>query len=84
MLMQNLFLCFDSQQKLISTSTYEKFRGEVRKLEQKSLDDIADKLAKILDALVEASMASYTKKVEGLVIEGSGWDHKITLAKRDL
>ena len=59
-------------------------KADIRKLEQKSLDEVADQLAKILTALIDGNMQSYSRKVNALIIDGSGWDQKVALSSTEL
>ena len=79
-----LYLAFDSQLKIIRNYTYDKVKSDIKKLEQRNLDDVADKLASILNKLIEGNMASYGQKVKKLVVEGSGWDQRIELSTKEL
>jgi|LauGreDrversion4_2_1035121.scaffolds.fasta_scaffold228475_1 hypothetical protein len=64
--------------------TYQKVEGEVKKLEKKDLDEICDNLSTILHAILESSMGSFKKRAEALVIEGSGWENKVSAHRNDL
>ena len=70
--------------KITRNYTYDKVKTDIRKLEQKSLDDIADKLASVLNALIDGNMQRYRQKVEALIIENSGWEQKVALSSEEL
>ena len=48
------------------------------------MDDVADQLAKILNALVKSSLESFNRKAEVLVMQGSGWGVKVNIHKTAL
>ncbi len=52
-LLTQLYHCFDSQLKMIRQYTYDKVVTEIRKLQTKPLEEVADQLDAILKALVE-------------------------------
>ena len=83
-LYSQLYSCFDSQLKLIRQRTYDKVGTEIKKLQQKPLEEVADQLAKILNALISQNMQSYASKAKSLVIAGSGWEQKVALHTKDL
>jgi len=64
--------------------TYQKVEGEVKKLEKKDLDEICDNLSAILHAILDSSMSSFKKRAEALIIDGSGWENKVSAHKNDL
>ena len=81
---KQLYLCFDSQLTMIRNYTYDKVNGDIRKLEKRSLDETAHQLAKILNTLIDGNMKSYEKKVNALIMAGSGWDVKVSLSTKEL
>jgi len=48
------------------------------------LEEVAEKLEKILKALISSNLQSFQRKAEQLVIADSGWEHKVTLHAVDL
>ena len=82
--LQSLFLCFDSQLKMLNQTTYQKVDSEIKKLEKKDLDEICDNLSAILTALRDSNISSFKRRADSLVIEGSGWDTKVAAHKNDL
>ena len=69
---------------MLGQTAQEKVTTDVKKLEAKNLDDVADQLAKILNTLLESTLNNYTKKADALVMEGSGWAMKVNLSKGTL
>lgn len=63
-LFASMYSCFDSQLKLIRQRTYDKVGTEIKKLQQKPLEEVADQLAKILNALISQNMQSYASKAQ--------------------
>ena len=57
---------------------------DIKKLEQKDLDDVADQLAKILNTLVSSSIEGFTRKAKALVMEGSNWNTKVAIHRSTL
>ena len=57
---------------------------DIKKLEQKNLDDVADQLAKILNTLVNSSIESFTRKATALIMEGSNWNTKVAIHRATL
>ena len=52
---------------------------DIRKLEGKNLDDVAEQLSNILDTLAVSSVESYKRKAEKLVMKGSNWGMKVQI-----
>ena len=50
---------------------------DIRKLEGKKLDDVAENLSKILDTLAVSSIESYKRKAEKLVMKGTRWNLQV-------
>ena len=69
---------------MIGQTSQDKVTTDIKKLEQKNLDDVADQLAKILNTLVESTIGSFTRKAESLVMDGSGWGIKVNIHKANL
>jgi hypothetical protein len=72
--LQNLYLCFDSQLKMLSQTTQQKVDSELKKLEKKDLDEVCENLSAILKALSDSNINSFAKRADSLIIEGSGWE----------
>ncbi len=83
-LFASMYSCFDSQLKLIRQRTFNKVETEMKKLNSKPLEEVADQLAKILNALISQNMQSFASKAKALVIEGSDWEQKVALHTTDL
>jgi inhibitor of KinA sporulation pathway (predicted exonuclease) len=73
-LKQQLRQSFDNQIKVVKNATLENFRKEVHKLEQKNLEDIANSVAKVLEALRTNKLGSFERHSQALIFEGSGWE----------
>lgn len=73
-LKQQLRQSFDNQIKVVKNATLENFRKEVHKLEQKNLEDIANSVAKVLEALRTNKLESFERHSQALIFEGSGWE----------
>lgn len=71
---QQLRQSFDNQIKVVKNATLENFRKEVHKLEQKNLEDIANSVAKVLEALRTNKLGSFERHSQALIFEGSGWE----------
>lgn len=54
-------MSFDNQVKVIKANTLDNFKKEVMKLENKNLEDIANSIAKILEALFQNKVGSYKR-----------------------
>ena len=70
--------------KVIRQSTADKVKAEIRKLQTKPLEEVADSLATILNALLDTNMKSYQRKAKSIVMEGSDWEQKVALHTNDL
>ena len=73
-LKQQLRQSFDNQIKVVKNATLENFRKEVHKLEQKNLEDIANSVAKVLEALRTNKLESFERHSQALIFDGSGWE----------
>lgn len=80
----NLYLCFDAQLSKIRQHTYDKVTTEIKKLQTKPLEEVADQLNAILKALLSTNIESYTSKAQSLLIEASGWDEAVALHTTNL
>ena len=84
MLMSQLYHCFDTQLKLIRQYTYDRVVSDIKKLQQKPIEEIADQLSTIHKAMLDQSMKSFERKAQSLIIQDSGWDQKVALHCNDL
>lgn len=71
---QQLYQSFDNQIKVVKNVTLDNFKKEVQKLEKKNLEDIANSVAKVLEALRTNKLASFERHSQALIFEGSGWE----------
>ena len=79
-----LYNAFDAQLKFIRKYTNDKVSNEIKKLHQKPLEDVAEKLSVILDKLLTSNMQSYTRKAQSLAVPGCDWDNKVVDNSTDL
>ena len=64
---------------MLGQQAQEKVMTDIRKLEGKNLDDVAEQLSKILDTLAVSSVESYKRKADKLVMKGSNWAMKVQI-----
>ena len=55
----------------------EKFKTDISKVEQKHVDEVVDNLDQLLHKLYEGAIASFIKKSNNLVLDGSTWASKV-------
>jgi len=78
-IMSQLFFSFDAQMKVLKHRVLESFKTEIKKLEARELDEVANSIAKILEALKEAKIGSYKRHSDELLFDGSGWEKHVIL-----
>lgn len=79
-----LYLCFDSQLKMLRLEVERKMRTDLKKLESKPLEDICFSLSDILNSLSQQCIHSFDKRTNELILEGSEWHYHIEIQKTDL
>ena len=62
---------------MLGQQAQEKVMTDIRKLEGKKLDDVAENLSKILDTLAVSSIESYKRRAEKLVMKGTKWAFQV-------
>jgi hypothetical protein len=65
--------------KVLKHRVLESFKTEIKKLEARELDEVANSIAKILSALKEAKIGSYKRHSDDLLFDGSGWEKHVIL-----
>lgn len=69
---------------MLSQATFNKVQTEINKLQKKDLDEIIDRLQKILSQLLQSNIESFERKAFALVFEGSGWDSQVASTLSEL
>ena len=72
-LISQLYQCFDSQLKLHRQRTFKVVESDVRKLEKKPLEEVADHCSRILEKLIQENMKRFEQKSSNLVLENTDW-----------
>ena len=73
-LLSELYQCFDSQLKLHRQRTFKVVESDVRKLEKKPLEEVADHCSRILEKLIQENMKRFEQKSSNLVLENTDWE----------
>ena len=81
--MQQLFVGFDQQLKLIRQQIFEKFNRELRKLSGVK-DQVNEEFKSITDRLYQDHSALFQKLTAEMVVEGSGWGQQAVMHEADL
>ena len=81
-IMQNLFLCFDSQLKMIRIHLIDEAELKIRKLSKR--DIVNDSYFKQSLDVKEAIINQFNRDSDDLIVEGSGWKEQTTAHLNEL
>lgn len=73
--MQKLYICFDTQLKMLIQQNFEKFNKEVRSLSKK--DEVNEEFAQQSGELYHRIITEFKKQSESLIMENSNWGDQV-------
>jgi hypothetical protein len=82
LLLNQLYLCFDQQLKMIRQSVIENFDKDIRKSSKR--DQVNEQFAETTDRLYHEHFSSFKKQAADLIFEGSGWGEQVMIHESDV
>lgn len=80
---QHLYLCFESQLKLVRSKIYERFEKEALR-HRNSKEQVNENFHEQAENAFINAIKEFKKQAANLVVEGSGWGEQVSAHEKDL